>query len=99
LPTAFVDVDIDRLARGPLIEVHAWPSDPVELDATVRCYRGGHNRIKDVNISRHVSPLRRRIRLPLDDPDRCSVSGFASYAEEEQDGDYVEGRISLRVYR
>jgi hypothetical protein len=93
-PSAFVDASWNAPSRGPLVEVRAWPTGRLEADLTLRCYRGSRNRIGKPDIAPASSPLRRRLPLPMSNPDYCNIAGFASYQDSES-----EGRVVLRVYR
>jgi hypothetical protein len=100
LPVATADGTVNNPARGPLVVVKASPPEPVEISASIRCYRGSHNRGMDYELDRIEPPLHRRFALPMKHADYCSVDAFASYAEvEDENGNLVEGRISLRIYR
>jgi hypothetical protein len=100
LPIATADGSLDAPQRGPLIELKASPVAPLDLDMGIRCYRGSHNRGADYTPPPSTPPIRRRIRLPMHNPDYCSVDAFASYEElEDADGDFAEGRIRFKIYR
>lgn len=100
LPIATADGTLDAPSRGPLIEVRAAPAAALDVSVTVRCYRGQHNRGTDHALAPLTATMRRRLRLPMPNPDHCSVSAFASYEEvEDANGDLTEGRISLKIFR
>jgi hypothetical protein len=93
IPHAYFGKSLDP-PRGPYrLEVRAEPEAPLGVGLDWQCSRGSHNRALEVDYQPLVSPIDRRLRLPMRKPDWCYVSIDAGFVDTE-----VEGMISLKLF-